>query len=364
MFSRTFVGLLGNLLKTLKFISFEILVVLHIIITSLVLQKIMQKTTGKHAGSIYTFVEAVPQYLCCSKCKSLPVEPYRVESQLFCESCIQNVDVNSQNVLDSASKEQIEKLEIMCPNSNKGCKWEGKLGEVESHRSTCPKEMIPCQFKDIGCDEMMLRDEVHDHQEKNKDEHLHHATLTIERMKLIDTDIRQQMKQLKDEFRKKIEELQQKYEGVVQRLKEEISPCPPVVVRMTNFRDNSHTLSVDDLFHHVTFVSSVFYSHPQGYKLRIVLKCSTEEVKIKIVALQQENPPKKWPCKGVAAITLQPPESKDPQRLNIEFVITKSTGIEQLDEDYKICSIPQIWRKIQTQSSSIITLKVESIQLQ
>ena len=279
------------------------------------------------------------------------------------------MDVNSQDVLDSPSKKQIQGLKIMCPNSGKGCVWEGQLGKVEIHRSICRKESISCQFEDIGCKEMMLRDEADEHNRKNKDKHLHYAIETIKDMKLTDIDIRQQMKQLEDEFRKKIEEMKQKYEGIIQRLKEEVSLCPPVVVRIANLhlRDNSHTLTVFNLVHHGTFMSSGFYSHPQGYKLCIVLKCygSKKEMKVRVVALQQENPPTKWPCKGVAVITLQP-EGKGPQRLDIEFLIPRSTEpheIEQLDEEgYKVCSIPQMWCNDDQQTQySTVTLKVERI---
>lgn len=84
-------------------------------------------------------------------------------------------------------------------------------------------------------------------------------------------------------------------------------------------------------------------------------------MKIKVAALHQENAPKKWPCKGVAVITVQP-EGKDHQWYEIDFSITKSTGIEQLDEEgYKTCSIPEVWRTMPTQYSCIVTLKVEEI---
>ena len=292
-----------------------------------------------------------------------------MKSKLYCKSCVQHVGVESQSVLDSASKEQIQELEVVCPNSDKGCRWEGKLGEVKSHRSTCPKEMITCQFKDIGCDEVMLRDEADKHDKENKDQHLQCAILTITRMKQTDTSIRRQMKQLEGEFKRKIEELKQKYEGVIQRLKEEISICPPVVVSMTNLyrRDNLLTLSIFDIVRNGTFMSSGFYSHPQGYKLSAILKCSTEEVKIRVVALQQENPPPKWPCKGVAVITLQP-EDKGALQFDIEFDIPKSTELHEIDEmgeeGYKVCSIPQVWYDDRQAQSSVVTLKIERINIE
>lgn len=68
---------------------------------------------------------------------------------------------------------------------------------------------------------MTIRDETDKHNGKNKDQHLHFATVTIKEMKKTDSDIRQQMKQLEDEFRENIKELKQKYEGVIQRLKED-----------------------------------------------------------------------------------------------------------------------------------------------
>ena len=216
---------------------------------------------------------------------------------------------------------------------------------------------------------MMLRDEADKHDKENKDQHLQCAILTIARMKQTDTSIRQQMKQLEGEFKRKIEELKQKYEGVIQRLKEEISICPPVVVSMINLyrRDNFLTLSVFDIVHNGTFMSSGFYSHPHGYKLSVILKCSTEEFKIRVVALQQENPPPEWPCKGVAVISLQP-EDKDALQFDIEFDIPKSTELHEIDEmgkeGYKICSIPQIWHDDRQAQYSIVTLKIERINIE
>ena len=273
--------------------------------------------------------------------------------------------VNSQITLDSVSKEQIQKLEIMCPNSDRGCEWEEELGKVKSHRSVCPKERIQCRFEDIGCHEMMLRDETGKHNEKNKDKHLQCAILTIDEMKETDTDIRQQMKQLEDDFRSKIEELRLTYEGVIRRLKEEISLYPPVVVSTIDlcWHNNSLPLTVHDIVHNRTFMSTGFYSHPHGFKLSVIFKCSTEALKIRVVALQQENPALKWPCKGVAIITLQP-KGKDAQQFDVEFDIPRSTAvheIEKLDEEsYTVCSIPQIWYGDQY---STVTLKIERINL-
>ena len=336
---------------------------------SFFLQRTVQKRTGKYAGSSYTFIEAVPEYLCCSRCKPLlvlPENPHRVNSRLYCAPCVKKEGMESQSKFDRESEQQILKLEIICPNSAEGCQWQGQLGEVESHRSMCPKEMIPCQFIDIGCNEMMLRDATDEHQEKNKDKHLHCATLTINEMKRTDVAIRKQMQDLEEECRERIEELKKKYEGIIQRLREEISPCPPVVVRMINWWDKSDTLSLRDLFCHYTYVSSAFFSHPQGYKLCIILKCSgsDDKVKVKIVALHQETDPKRWPCKGVAVISLQP-EFMDPYSFEIEFIIKEPTLIDRKklgEEDFKICLIPKSWRE--TQKPTSMTLKVNSVELQ
>lgn len=83
------------------------------------------------------------------------------------------------------------------------------------------------------------------------------------------------MKKLEDSFHEKLEKQKQAHEKPIQQLKEEISQCPPVIVTMVNCNpyDSSKSLSVFDLFHNEVFMSSTFYSHPQGYKLCIVLKC-------------------------------------------------------------------------------------------
>lgn len=78
---------------------------------------------------------------------------------------------------------QIELLEVKCPNLISGCEWQGQLGQVMSHQeSDCPKETVPCPYQDIGCTKTMLRDEVKGHENKDQQQHLHHAMKTITSM--------------------------------------------------------------------------------------------------------------------------------------------------------------------------------------
>ena len=47
-----------------------------------------KKISAQYNGTTYTFVEAVPEYLRCNKCRKLPVDPHRAHGLLFCELCI------------------------------------------------------------------------------------------------------------------------------------------------------------------------------------------------------------------------------------------------------------------------------------
>ena len=323
------------------------------------------KISAQYNGTTHTFAEAVPEYLRCNKCRDIPVDPHRAHCfDLFCESCIERhrqscSDSNCGNP-DPPSKKQIEDLKIKCPNSALGCEWVGLLRESDDHRLVCLKEKVPCTYSDIGCTNEMLREEVKDHEDKDRTKHLDFAMKTITEMKKTDDTIRTEMINLQDLFRKKLEEQKTRHDKAIERLRQEISQCPPLIAKMTNHSGYPEPLSVFDLVNNSkVFTSSSFYSHPQGYKLCLVLKCCRSNpqlndekkdltVKLKISALFQDPESSlSWPCKGKAIVTLQP-EGLKASQLSVDFDITAPPSDSSTDhivsEPFRVHDLPREWR--------------------
>ena len=67
---------------------------------------------------------------------------------------------------------------MKCPNSERGCKWQGDLGDAEGHtEGTCISQEVECPK---GCGDKMQRQDVPDHLHKNcplRDYHCPHCQL-------------------------------------------------------------------------------------------------------------------------------------------------------------------------------------------
>ena len=331
----------------------------------------------KYDGSSYTFVEPFAQNLLCKRCSNFPVDPHQVTCQrlsLFCKSCVQHKELSCdcKSYPDSVSKEQIEKLKVECPNSASGCEWQGQLVAVANHQgSDCQKETVCCPYHDIGCAAEMLREKVKGHESEAREKHLECAMKTIVDMKQTDNIIRKKMTDLENLFHEKLAKQKEEHEMAIQTLKETISQCPPVVVKMTNFDDRSETLCVFDLIHNdKLFMSSNFYSRPREYKLCVVLKCLRKKfiMKLKVAALYQTECSHSWPLKGVAVVTVQPGD-QDSLKLSIHFDIRAAPSDPNVDhiskeDGFQEFKIPREWQELaKLIPTPNITLKVETVEL-
>ena len=64
--------------------------------------------------------------------------------------------------------ETCPQLVIPCPNN--GCNERLPRCDIANHRQTCPLEEVACKYSMIGCEQIPLRKELHDHE---KDDQLH-----------------------------------------------------------------------------------------------------------------------------------------------------------------------------------------------
>lgn len=127
---------------------------------------------------------------------------------------------------------------------------------------------------------------------------------------------------------------------------------PPTTVQI----DGTSTLQFDG-----KWVSSIFYSHPRGYRLCLALKSAKIEsptkqcpirkpnLQISLVALTQDDDDQRrfWPCKGTAIVRIQKHYS-DPTALSDRVSVEFSIG-EPISESDLPSNLPEsliLWTPI------------------
>ena len=116
-------------------------------------------------GAVYKFLDTatnVLEELKCPICLELVSDPVQTScGHLFCGKCIintQNCPVDRKRftkTTDHFNKRRLGNFRVLCPNSEKGCEWEGELRAAEDHTATtCEYQVVRCHR---GCAEEMER---------------------------------------------------------------------------------------------------------------------------------------------------------------------------------------------------------------
>ena len=116
-------------------------------------------------GVTYTFLDTatnVLEELKCPICLELVSNPVQTScGHLFCGKCITstvNCPVDRKRftkTTDHFNKRRLGNFRVLCPNSEKGCEWEGELRAAEEHTATtCENQAVKCHR---GCAEEMER---------------------------------------------------------------------------------------------------------------------------------------------------------------------------------------------------------------
>ena len=98
----------------------------------------------------------------------------KVECSIMEETkCMYCGQFGSYAYISSDHWEECPDLTIDCPNS--GCGVKPKRKSLEAHRQQCPKEMVCCEYADLGCEHVCLREESLQHSKQQVHFHLHLA---------------------------------------------------------------------------------------------------------------------------------------------------------------------------------------------
>ena len=121
------------------------------------------KSDNEVYGLTFTFIELLPCELMCRICK-LPCKNPQISlccKNNFCEGHLKTVsDVSTQRQCpmcdsekfeafpDAQADERMQALMMYCPNKDAGCKWIGKLSQVDEH---CNSDHLGCIFQEVKC---------------------------------------------------------------------------------------------------------------------------------------------------------------------------------------------------------------------
>ena len=122
-------------------------------------------------GTEYSFVSRDPaqiEDLKCPICFELVFEPVLTScGHLFCQRCVAGQTRcptcrdELQCMRNQRDERRVKSLKVKCPNWEKGCQWQGDLGDTTQHTGTnCQLETIHCPK---GCMKQILRGQSSQH---------------------------------------------------------------------------------------------------------------------------------------------------------------------------------------------------------
>ena len=128
--------------------------------------------THSYRGVPYRFVgtkRKLLEELKCPICLELVSDPVQTScGHLFCGECIRGIrqcPVDRQlfnTTPDQFNNRRLRGFRVKCPNFEKGCSWQGDLGDAENHtRDVCQFTIVACH--NGGCNEKMGRQELDKH---------------------------------------------------------------------------------------------------------------------------------------------------------------------------------------------------------
>ena len=174
--------------------------------------------------------------------------------------------------IEGEHKEQCPKFPLLCPNK---CEVGSVPREdMEAHKKECPYEMIDCSYRNVGCEERMIRKDLDKHKSDYMEDHL---SLTESKLADATSQLSVAVKQINtlmvlvhhiasnpsSKTKDKTSIISTAKYSVKLNAMAEMGKCGdqvcPVVLNVTEFSKKATQLQIE-------FTAS-FYSHNKGYKM-------------------------------------------------------------------------------------------------
>ena len=133
-------------------------------------------TTNQGRHSFILVEEAQLSEFACPKCSLLLKDPYQVTccGLIMCKTCLHQLRVSEHDFLcpscnsslnknyfkDTNTEKKILELKVYCQYRENGCKWIGKVREVEAHTWACDHQLVQCPN---GCNEIVYPHTLQEH---------------------------------------------------------------------------------------------------------------------------------------------------------------------------------------------------------
>ena len=106
----------------------------------------------------------------CSRCAGIMRDACSIKGGLaqVCGGCLGG-ETESQPV--GPIRATVVKLSCRCPRMEKGCEWEGTLGEMDCHLDECNQFIVQCPFVKYGCKKELKRGGLEEHRKEAKEYH-------------------------------------------------------------------------------------------------------------------------------------------------------------------------------------------------
>ena len=99
------------------------------------------------------------EFLICAECEGISRKPRQRKWNTVCEMCVPEEHRNIGDI-DERVENKVAFLNARCPLSGEGCGWEGKLKEIEQHMEECDKVRVECQLE---CGNVLERESIEQH---------------------------------------------------------------------------------------------------------------------------------------------------------------------------------------------------------
>ena len=196
---------------------------------------------------------------------------------------------------------------VRCPNE---CGAFPQRQEFESHLKDCPLTVIECEFHYAGCKVTLPRRNMTDHLKDGLITHISLLAMSHRRqedeVKVLNTNHQEEIKALNEKYQAEMETLKRRQQDEMKALTDEVNKLR---MQTKQLRLHMQIVPVEFLVENprAGWSSTPFYSHSQGYKLRLRFYYSsglgTYTLSCQLIPGEFDSF-LKWPLKAVMKVML------------------------------------------------------------